>query len=52
MKKGARTRHTELDQLTVKLHAALSCETTNVIEIGNLLIKSRYEDESNESSNQ
>jgi hypothetical protein len=37
----ANARKTALDQLSAKLRIALCRETTNIIEIGNLLIESR-----------
>ena len=39
--KQAKARKTALDQLSAKLRIALRRETTNIIEIGNLLIESR-----------
>ena len=39
--KAPTPRSTTLDQLVAKLRTALQRETTNIIEIGNLLIESR-----------
>jgi hypothetical protein len=41
MKKAKKTKATALDRITARLRMALRRETTNVIEIGNLLIESR-----------
>jgi hypothetical protein len=40
-KTEAPERETALDRLAAQLRSALKCETTNIIEIGNLLIESR-----------